>query len=443
MRPPTILTKIRSAWHHAGFQKYLKNTSWALFGRIVSLGISFVTSIYVIRHLGPDNYGLLSFSVSFVGLFSFVSTLGIESVLYRELSKDLSKKDVLIGTALLLRVLASCVAMAMVFVAIVTTHHDPLTRLLVVMNSFTMLFSSSSVIGYLFQAKVQAKYHAIPLILVTLILSILKVLVIYFDKGVIYFAGVLCLEYVLYTIISVFLYWRLGYKIQHWTFNTDIARSLLRDSWPLMLSAAFTVIYTRIDQVMLKFITNNANVGVYDAGVKISEVWYFIPALIVSSLFPAIINSQKVSRVFFEQRIMKLYSLLFYLALCVALPVTLFADHIINVLYGSAFAGASSVLSLYVWAGIPVFLSIAISSYLIAENKTIVSFVSSIIGMVANIVLNLILIPLYGTSGAAVATLISYTLVPLSLILFTDTRGHVKLIIQGIVYPFSMIMRHL
>lgn len=433
-----LINEIQKKWENEGFQKYFKNTSWALFGRIFSLGISFLTTIYVIRHLGPSNYGLLTFSVSFVGLFSFIASLGIDSVLYRELSKDLSRKDELFGTSLFLRIAASALAMILIFISTYIIKADTLTKLLIFINSFTLLFGSFGIISYFFQARVQAKYQAIPLMMVTLILSFLKILVIFFDKGIIYFAFVFFIENILYAIIILFIYTKSGNSIFNWKIKKEIALSLLKDSWPLMLSSAFVFIYTKIDQVMLKFITNDFNVGVYDAAARISEVWYFIPALIISSIFPAIINSKKVSPEFFKDRMVKLYSLMFYMAVLVALPVTLLSRTIIKVIYGDDFIQGAGVLSIYIWAAIPVFITIALSSYLLAENKTIVSFVGSAIGMVVNILLNIWFIPMYGIYGAATATLISYSLVPLSIILFKDSRDQIILIKEGIIYPFKL-----
>ncbi len=432
---------IKDGWNHPGFQKYFKNTGWAFSGRIFSLGVSFLTTIYVIRHLGPDNYGLLTFSVSFVSLFAFIAALGIDSVLYRELSKDISRKDELLGTSIFLRIVSSSIAIILIFISTFVFQTDPITRLLILINSFTLLFGAFGLIGYFFQAQVNARYQAISLILVTLILNSLKVLVIFFNKGIIYFAFVFFLENILYAIIVFYLYKKSGNSVFDWKVKKEVAISLLRDSWPLMLSTACIVIYTRIDQVMLKFMTNNFNVGVYDAAVRISEVWYFIPSLIIGSIFPAIINSRKVSTEFFEKRLIKLYSLVFYMSLLVAVPITFLSHFIIRTLYGEEFIQAAGVLSIYVWAGIPVFILITMNTYLLAENKTKITFISSAIGMITNIILNIWLIPLYGIYGAAVATLISYSIIPLSIIMFKDTRNHIFLVLDGILFPLRILSK--
>lgn len=426
-------------WFHVGFQRYFKNTSWTLFGRIFSLGISFFTTVYVIRHLGPENYGLLTFSISFVGLFSFIAGLGIDQILYRELSKDISKKDELLGTSLFLKLIASIVSIILIYISTYLIKSDPVTRLLILINSFTLFFGSFNIIFFFFQAKVQAKYQAVSLISVTIILSLLKIFVIFFNKGIIYFAFVFFLENILYAIIGILIYTRLGNTLLKWSIKKEIIISLIKDSWPLMVSSAFILVYSRIDQVMLKFLTNDFNVGVYDAAIRISEIWYFIPSLIIGSVFPAIINSRMVHVGLFKERMKKLYSLMFYMSIAVALPISLFSDTIMRVIYGNSFIQGSGVLSIYIWAGIPVFLSIAMNTYLLAENKTRISFTSSFIGMVLNIILNIWLIPNYGIYGAAIATVISYTSIPISILFFKDMSEQIYLIKEGVIYPFKLL----
>jgi O-antigen/teichoic acid export membrane protein len=435
------MSYIKEKISHSGFQRYFKNTTWVLFGRIFSLGISFFTTIYVIRHLGPENYGLLAFSVGFVGLFSFIAGLGIDQILSRELAQDITKKDELLGSSLFLKLAASSLSVILILVSTYIVKTDSITRLLILINSFTLIFGSFNIISFFFQAKVQGKYQSISLISVTIILSLLKILVITFNKGIIYFAFVFFLENILYALIGVYIYTKSGNSLLAWRVKKTVIIYLLKDSWPLMISSAFIFIYTRIDQVMLKFITSNFNVGVYDSAVRISEVWYFIPSLIISSVFPAIINARKVSEGMFEKRMIYLYSLMFYMAIAVALPITIFSDFIIKTIYGSAFIGASGVLSVYIWAGIPVFITIAINTYLLTENRTGVSFVSSLVGMVANIILNIWLIPNYGIYGAALATLISYSFIPISIFLFKDLGGQYTLLKKAIFLPFNLVIQ--
>ena len=164
----------------------------------------------------------------------------------------------------------------------------------------------------------------------------------------------------------------------------------------------------RIDQVMIKEMITPEAVGNYSVAVRLSEVWYFIPMAITSSLFPAIINAKKVSEKLYHRRLQKLYDLMTWLAIGIALPMTFLANDIIRLLFGVQYQDAAGVLRIYVWAGVFVFLGVASSQYLVAENYTKISFFRTFAGGIVNVILNIIMIPKYGINGAATATLISY-----------------------------------
>ena len=204
-------------------------------------------------------------------------------------------------------------------------------------------------------------------------------------------------------------------KLSLWKFDKTTAKTILIDSWPFIFTGAFTVIYTRIDQVMLKNIIDATAVGIYDAAVRISELWYFIPAIIVSSLFPAIINARKHSTHEYKKRAIKLFFLLFGITMSIAILMSTFSKPIISFVFGSEFQDSAMVLKIYIWALVPTSMIILFNYILLAENKKVILFFSALLGMIVNIYLNYILIPKYGAPGAAVATLISSSVVVLFL----------------------------
>ena len=179
----------------------------------------------------------------------------------------------------------------------------------------------------------------------------------------------------------------------------------------------------KIDQVMLKEMLDVKAVGIYAAAVKLCEAWYLLPTAVMASLFPAILEVRKNSKAIYEERIQKLYDLMIWGALAVALPTTLLADWVIYIFYGVDFQEAASVLKIYIWAGVFVSLGSASSKWLVAENLERYSFYRTTLGAVLNVIFNLWLIPILGITGAALATLISYCVAAyLSLLFFKKTR---------------------
>ncbi len=163
----------------------------------------------------------------------------------------------------------------------------------------------------------------------------------------------------------------------------------------------------KIDQVMIKEMLGKTSVGHYAAAVKISEAWYFVTIAINSSLFPAIINAKKRSLKEFYDRLKILYSFMLLSAVAISIPTTIYSKYIINLLYKEQFDQASTVLMFHIWAGVLVSLGVVTSSIVIANNKQNNALISTSIGAISNIILNLLMIPRFGIIGAAFTTILS------------------------------------
>ncbi len=423
---PTWLYKnLIADWDKDGLKKYFYNTSWMFFARIGSMLISLLATLYIARQLGPTNYGELSYAISFVALFSFIATFGIDSVLYRELIKYPEKRNEFMGSAFVIRIIMSVIAIGLTVISALLFSPQDVSFYLIALLSVSFIFQSLYIISYEFQATVQARYISILSLAITIILNVLKIAVVFFGKGVIYLALILLLESILYAVGNAFLRHAFFGKLSLWKFDKNTTKIILIDSWPFIFTSAFTVIYTRIDQVMLKNLIDATSVGIYDAAVRISELWYFIPAIMVSSLFPAIVNARKNSTHEYKKRTVRLFFVLLGLTFTIAIIMSVFSKSIIAFVFGSEFQDSAMVLKIYIWALVPTSIIILFNYILLAENKKIILFFSALLGMIVNVYLNYILIPKYETSGAAVATLISSFIVVLflSLIFIKNIKG--------------------
>lgn len=416
--------KWRWVLEHGGFRKYFKNTGWMMLAKILSLIISFVTTIFIARKLGPENYGQLSYAISFVGLFSFIATMGLDQVLFRDLVKYPDKKNKYLGSAFIIRMVAAFLAIAACLIVAIFLSNNDVSEILIFIIASTFIFNAFQIINYEFQAIAQAKYPSIVSLIIVIILNILKLIIIATGKGVIYLAFILLLESILYAGFYILIYkWKLKKRMLDWKFDKTTSLNLIRDSWPMIFASAFALIYARIDQVMIKNMIDTSSVGIYDAAVRVSEAWYFVPGIIISSLFPAIVNSRERKDIY-RERLKKLLILLVSLSVIVALAVSIFAPFIIKILYGSEFMDSVNILKIYIWSGVWFSIGMLVTSYLVAENFRKILFFSSFLGMSINVVLNLIFIPRFGIIGSAWATFISYAIIPLSIFCFKKVKNN-------------------
>ena len=427
--PKKIWAHFRYHTKRPEIKKHSKNLGWMFFGRIGGMIISFIATAFIARNLGPTSYGELSYALSYVGLFSFIASLGIDQILYRELILFPEKRNEYMGSALIIRITASVIAVILCTLSALVWSPKDVSLFIIFIVSLTFIFSSFQLLSYEFQAEAKSKYPSIVSLIVVFLLNIMKILVIYYGKGVLFLALVLLIEPVVYAFGLMYFRIKEYGTIKNWKFDSTIAKSILKDSFPLIFASAFFAVYARIDQVMIKNMLSTASVGLYDSAVRVSELFYFIPNIIVGALFPAIINSKKVSMELYAKRSKKLFLTLIIISLLIALITTLLSKYLILFIFGAGFLGAVGVLQIYVWSNIGAAINLLVQQLLIVENLTKTVSFTIFLGMITNVILNIFLIPAYGMEGAAFASLVSYLVPSLSLILFKSSRKMISEII--------------
>ena len=423
---------------HPGIRKYFSNTSWLLGERILRMGVSLFVGIYIVRYLGPEKYGLLSYTMSFVWLFSAFLDLGHREIIVRELVLYPEQRNVILGSAILLRLSGAVFLVSGVAVGLQLVDNDEQTSLMIVIIALGMAFQSWELIDYYFQSQVQSKYTAWAQTLQLIVASLIKIYLIIWQAPLIYFAAIFSLEYVITAALFLLMYkWQVGsFPIRNC--NLKYAKQILKNSFPLLLTSMAILIYMKIDQVMLKELVDTETVGTYAAAVKLCEVWYHIPVIIAVSLYPAIIGVKDKDPALYHAQLQKLYTLLVWVAIALAIPITFMADWIIYIFYGNEYIESAIILKIYVWAGIFVSMSLANNKWMVIENFQNYILLTTILGMSSNIICNVILIPSYGAPGAAVATLISYGIGSyLSLFFFPKVRKGFWLATKSI-NPYSV-----
>ncbi|ALO25991.1 MULTISPECIES: flippase [Leptospira] len=402
----------------------LYNSGWLFFDKIFRMGMGMFLGVWIARYLGPDSYGKLNYVIAYIALIGSFTNLGLDGVVVRELIKEKAHKEEILSTSFLLQLIAGMIAFAVAILLIPLLRPDELDLFwMVFLVGLTLIFRAVGVVRYWYEAQVLSKYFVWLDNGLFFVFSGVRILLILNGLGIFPFIWTALIE----SSISLFGYYLL-YKYHNGSLsvlhaNWRRARTLLRDSWMLLLSGLAVIVYMRIDQIMIGQMMGDEAVGIYTAAVKISEVWYFIPMAVASSIFPAILKAKEFSQELYLERLGLLHSFMFLLALMIAIPMTFLSDPIIRLFFGEKFSEAGAVLAIHIWAGIFVFLGVASSRYYLTENLPKGELYKSISGCLTNIILNYFLIPLYGIKGAAIATVISqFVASTLFNLLFKRTR---------------------
>ena len=423
---------------HEGIRRYGANTAWLMGEKVLRMFMGLFVGIWVARYLGPEQFGLLSYAQSFVFLFTAIATLGLDSIVVRELVKDNSQRNVLLGTAFSLKLIGSLCILPLLWLGVHFTSNDSYTNLLIFIIASGTIFQSFNVIDFYYQSSVLSKYVAFANTITLAISSIVKIVLILNEASLLAFAIVGVFDTVILSLGLIYFYWqKTHHSLREWQFDKVVAKRLLSDSWPLIISSVMVSLYMKIDQVMIKEMLDNNAVGQYAAAVRIIESTYFVPVIIVSSIFPSLINV-KHDKSKFNKRIEILYSTLFWASLLITAFLFSNREWIVLTLFGSDY---SESIKIFGWLSIMlpvVAISAVHGKWLITENLVRFNLYYTFFAAILNVFLNIIFIPKYGSIGAVFATLCAQ-IIPYTLLLVSrKTRNHLLLILNSI-FLFNLI----
>jgi O-antigen/teichoic acid export membrane protein len=402
----------------------INNINWLTFGILLRNFVGILVIAFIARNFGPEKFGLMNYALAFVALFSIFSTLGLDDLVIRELVNKPQKRGDYLGSTFFLKSLGSILMVLFSLIAIIVLEKDSVeTRSLVLILSLGYLFKPFDVIDFFFQSEVNSKLAVLSRSYAFIFTTFVRILMVIKNVSLVTFMFSYTLDLFLIAVFLVYFYSRKN----HWKeiklrLDKFIIIELLKNSWPLFLASIAIILYMKIDQIFIGIFLGDEALGLYSSAAKISEAWYFLPVIIMSSVFPAILSAKRKDKNLYKQRLETLYGIFTWFTIFVACIVTFTAPLIIRILYGVEYSGASSVLALHIWAGVGVFLGTASSKYLISENLTKISLYRTVIGAILNIILNILLIPRFGIVGAAMSTVISYIVSTFSVLLFPSSR---------------------
>jgi O-antigen/teichoic acid export membrane protein len=191
---------------------------------------------------------------------------------------------------------------------------------------------------------------------------------------------------------------------------------------------------------MLGQLIDNKAVGIYGEAARFSNLWYFLPSAIVASVYPALVRvHDSKSPEKYRKRIQQFLDVLVLFALIFAIPVAIIAPFVVTKLYGPAYAVSGNVLSVLAWTFIFVSLRQGMDRWLMIDNLTRISMWSIILGLIVNVLLNLLIVPKYGEVGAAWATVIAIAVsIYLPCLLIPKLRPLFRQLVLALFAPFRI-----
>lgn len=384
----------------------VRNAGWIVGGRLMNKVLVFVVGVLTARYLGPANSGLLDYAAAYITFFASLCTLGINSVIIKDFVDHPEEQGKAIGTSIVLRLGASLLSAAVIIAVVaVADRGEPLTVLVVALSSLSLVFRAFDTLKQWFQSRLQSKYVAIATLVAYIAISGYKIILLAQRKNVSWFALATSVEFLTLAVVLLGVYKKHGGP--RFSFSAAKAKQLLASSSSFIVSGLMIAVYASTDKLMLKNMMDEAAVAYYSLAVTLSTAWGFVLEAVIDSAYPTILQTYSRDLQAFNRRNRQLYALIIYGALSISLLICLLADPLVLVLYGQAYAPAVAPLRIVVWYTAFSYLGGARNAWIVCENKQRylkhLYFASAVI----NVVLNLVLIPLLGASGAALASLVT------------------------------------
>lgn len=388
--------------HRPNLVKVLVNSGWLFADRVLRLFLGVVVGAWVARYLGAAQFGSISYAMAVVALFGALGSLGLNTLVVRDLVRRPAEANLILGTAFILQIGGGVVAWggAYWFVHLLRPEDQSFKIIVLVLGSVAV-FKASDVVRYWFESQVQARHVVLIENMVMLLMGGWRVWLIHINAALMTFVWVVALEAMVTAVLLLAIYSRRVGALRKWNASMKQARELLLESWPIILVSVASMVNMRIDQLMLGRYASDVVVGNYAAAVRVAEVWLMIPAILGPSIFPAIIAAKERSNALYQQKILTITRWMLVFSIPSALLITVLSGFVVTLLFGDEYRLAGTYLSLLIWSGVPYMVTFALSQMFYLEGLVRYTFYLSIVAVVSNISLNLLLIPVYGGIGAA------------------------------------------
>jgi len=430
--PKLILQKLNS---REGLRKMKGNFIWLLADKILKMTVVMAVNIWVWNYLGSEQKGVWDYALAIVTMLSPLASLGIDSIIVRDLILHPEKKSILMGASFVLKLCGSIllVLVAGLFVYLKSPENHPLLFFVIITASSNIFLAFDS-IDLHNQAHLLSKYTVLSKSIGYLFTAALKVVLVLMGASLIAFVWMQFVEFAIGAMLMVYWFKRQGNKILSWNYDYSTAKALLIQSWPLIITSFLMFVQQNIEQMFIADWIDTKTLGIYATAAKIITLFGFIPMIIYSTVAPEIAKAKTTNESLFQFKLLRVYQIMFVTSAVIILGCFLFGNQVIKLLFKAEFQDAGLYMGIMSFRLLFVNYGVAKSLYIINNNLYKYFMITGVVGVVLNIALNYLWIPKYGANGAIWASIVSLFL---SIILidgfYEKTRVNFKIMMRSVV----------
>ena len=382
-------------------RRAVANVYWSAWGRLGGLFSSLFIGILVARYLGKEQYGLMNYVITLVMVFQVFARFGMDAIETRELASGRIARDVILGTAFRIKLILAVITYLAIAAMTFSVKSDPQVRVLILCYATTTFFNCFSLIRNYFTAMVRNVEVTKVELCRLLISALFKIFLLLIHASLVMFILAYVLDALLLANGYIWMYRRKAGKISLWQYDRGVAKMLLADSFPLLVSGLMVVGYQRIDQLMLMNMIDANALGVYSVASRLTEALLFLPPILIQTLVPILISIREKNPSIYPVRAQQFVSLIVWISLVTAGAVSVASYFLIMICFGTEYLAAVPVLQIMVFKAVGSALATSSGKLIILENQQRWEFVRNFVACVVCVALNTWAIPRYGLVGAA------------------------------------------
>ena len=410
------------------------NSIAVLASQLLNNLLAAVVAVVLVRYFGREEYGIFTTVFTYLSFFAVFQSLGVDTIVLRDIARDPRATDHLGGVAGL-RIVLSAASVAASWCLLPLIHPTPRVARLIVLASLSAPLSFYPLYTMRHITDLRMAYPNLVLGAWSVIYTLVRLAMVA--------AGMSLETFVVASLVSDVIVFALARRVGRRVgvsfrirFDPVQARQLLAQAWPIALALVALQCLLRIDQMMLYRMRGPVEVALYAVPVRMVEFVNLIPTVFVASAFPLLARlagtADETGLAFATRTSLRAMS---WCALPLATYLFAFAEPCLRMLFGSAFAESSGVMAVLAYSLVFAFLNSILFNRLLAAGRQNLAAVLAATAAALNVVLNVPLIRAYGGVGAAFATLVAYASVPLLSLLIVETRSVGRMALESLLRP--------
>jgi O-antigen/teichoic acid export membrane protein len=390
-------------------RKIAKNSIFIFIARGIEISSNLLLTVIITRYLGVENFGKYSFIMAIIWVLSPLISLGLPQILCREIAKEKEKAANFLGTTWVINAfIVPLLLLIVLATAFFTKLETVSTVALLIATGFFVLRILHKFIISLFTAYEAMEYDTISTFVIRLAELLCIAVAVLFDLGFLSLFIAIGVADTLGLLSAVFML-KKWFVLPRLAINFEQIRYMLKEALPLAFVDLYMLLFVYVDIFVLKIFTTEFEIGLFQSSQKIFLGFLPVPVSISVALLP-LMSSLTASDSSLEKLrgiYTKVFKFFLIISLIIAIPGAIFSENIIRFLFGVEFLDAAVVMRILFFALPFLFLSTFTRTTLVALNRQKYLFSSGWICVLANLILDLLLVPKYGYVGAGIGTLMA------------------------------------